>query len=92
MTLEDLRQDLIYNLSILSNKLLLLANPLLLEDSSMECRTVEELKEAVHKYVKTINAVKLGYSKYRLTYHFLDGTVMSGTYFSTNKRLEIAID
>lgn len=92
MTLEDLRQDLIYNLSILSNKLLLLANPLLLEDSSMECRTVEELKEAVHKYVKTINAVKLGFSKYRLTYHFLDGTVMSGTYFSTNKRLEIAID
>lgn len=52
----------------------------------------EELKAAVHKYLKKITAVKIGFSRYRLTYYFLDGNVMSGTYFSTNKRMEMTID
>lgn len=92
MTLEDIRHDLIYNLSNIENKLILLANPLLLDDIPEECKTAEELKAAVGKYLKKIVAVKLGFSRYRMTFTFLDGTVMSGTYYSTNKKMDISID
>ena len=92
MTLEDIRQTLIYNLSNIENKLLLVANPLLLEDSTEECKTPEELKAAVSKYVKKIVAVKLGFSRYRMNFIFLDGTEISGTYYSTNKKMDINLD
>lgn len=89
MTIEDIRQDLTYNLSVINNKLILAANPLLLEDNIAECKTPEELKAAVQKYLKKIVAHKIGFSRYEMDFLFLDGSVMKGRYFSTNKRLDL---
>lgn len=92
MELEDLKQDLLYNLSSISNKLILAANQLLQEDVEVQLETAEELKAAVQKYLKKISAVKIGFSRYRMTYYFLDGSVRTGTYFSTNKKMEINVE
>lgn len=89
--LEDIKQDMIYNLSVINNKLILAANPLLHEDVTYECRTPQELKEAVSKYLKKIIAVKIGFSRYEMSFHFLDSSIIKGRYFSTNKKLELEI-
>ena len=89
--LEDIRQDLTYNLSVINNKLILAANPLLLEENPAQIETKEDLKEAIHKYIKKIVAVKLGFSRYELSFQFLDGQIIKGRYFSTNKKLELEI-
>ena len=92
MELEDLKQDLLYNLSSISNKLILAANQLLQEDVDVQLETAEELKAAVQKYLKKISAIKIGFSRYRMTYYFLDGSIRTGTYFSTNKKMEINVE
>jgi len=89
--LEDIRQDLTYNLSVINNKLILAANPLLLEENPAQIETKEELKEAIHKYIKKIVAVKIGFSRYEMSFQFLDGSIIKGRYFSTNKKLELEI-
>ena len=86
------KQDLLYNLSSISNKLILAANQLLQEDVEVQLETAEELKAAVQKYLKKISAVKIGFSRYRMTYYFLDGSIRTGTYFSTNKKMEINVE
>ena len=89
--LEDIRQDLTYNLSVINNKLILAANPLLLEENPAQIDTKEDLKEAIHKYIKKIVAAKIGFSRYEMSFHFLDGSIIKGRYFSTNKKLELEL-
>lgn len=89
--LEDIRQDLTYNLSVINNKLILAANPLLLEENPAQIETKEDLKEAIHKYIKKIVAVKIGFSRYEMSFQFLDGQIIKGRYFSTNKKLELEL-
>lgn len=80
--LEDIRQELTYNLSVINNKLILAANPLLLEENPAQIETKEELKEAVHKYIKKIIVTKIGFSHYCLKYHFNDGSTVMGEFLS----------
>lgn len=80
--LEDLEQELTYNLSSLSNNLILLANPLHLEVEIPTIKNNEQLKEAVHKYIKKIVVTKIGFSNYRLVYHFNDGSTVVGEFLS----------
>ena len=89
--LEDIRQDLTYNLSVINNKLILAANPLLLEENPAQIETKEDLKEAIHKYIKKIITVKIGFSRYEMSFQFLDGQIIKGRYFSTNRKLELEI-
>lgn len=89
--LEDLKQELTYNISVMSNKLILLSNPLHLEIEIPIVQTNEELKEAVHKYLKKIVAKKIGFSHYLLTYYFLDGIVKEGEFHSNCKRITYTI-
>lgn len=90
--LEDLEQELTYNLSSLSNNLILLANPLLLEVEIPTIQNNEQLKEAVHKYIKRIQVTKIGFSNYQLTYHFLDSTTIVGEFLSLKSGVSYKID
>lgn len=90
--LEDLEQELTYNLSSLSNNLILLANPLHLEVEIPTIQNNEQLKEAVHKYIKRIQVTKIGFSNYQLTYHFLDSTTIVGEFLSLKSGVSYKID
>ena len=86
--LEDARSDLRFNQNTLSNRLIILANPMLSEEQEVPLRTQEDLKEAVKKYVQRIVVSKIGFSNYRLTYKFLDGTQKIGEFLSLKSGVE----
>lgn len=86
--LEDNRQELIYSNSLLNNKLDYLANPMFNQDNVVECETNEQLKDLVIKYLKKIVVHKIGFSRYKLDYYFLDGTQKSGCFYSINHKVE----
>lgn len=89
-SLEDERFNLLYISSKLENRLIYLANPLLLPyDSNPDIKNNEDLRKYVEKYIKKIVVNKLGFSRYRFEYTFLDGSRMSGCYYNVNKKLEI---
>lgn len=89
--LEDLEQELTYNLSSLSNNLILLANPLHLEVEIPTIENNEQLKEAVHKYIKKIVVTKIGFSNYRLNYHFNDGSTIVGEFLSLKSGVRFSL-
>lgn len=66
--LEDVRQTLIYNNSVINNKLAYLANPLFCEEQVIKATNDDELKALVNKYLRRVTVKKLGHSRYKLTY------------------------
>lgn len=86
--LEDDKQELIYRISTIDNKLIYLSNPLFSSDSEKLISNDTELKEAVSKYLEKVTVKKIGFSKYTLTYHFKDHTTTQGSFYSTCKTLK----
>ena len=86
--LEDTRQELQFNQSNISNRLIVLANPMLVEEQKVRLDTLEDLKEAVHKYISKIVVTKIGFSNYRLVFKFNDGTEKIGEFLSTKRGVE----
>ena len=62
--LEDVRQTLIYNNSVINNKLAYLANPLFYEEQVIKATNDDELKALVNKYLRRVTVKKLGHSRY----------------------------
>lgn len=81
-SLEDLRQSLIYNNSVIDNKLIYLSNPIFQETVIMQATNDEELKTLVNKYLKKVVAKKIGHSRYTLTFYFNDGIQKEGSFYS----------
>ena len=79
---EDLRQTLRYDNSVIKNKLAYLANPMLNQNEVVRATNEEDLKVLVNKYLRKIIAVKVGHSRYRMTYIFNDGTQKVGIFYS----------
>lgn len=52
--LEDVRQTLIYNNSVINNKLAYLANPLFYEEQVIKATNDDELKALVNKYLRRV--------------------------------------
>lgn len=80
--LEDEKQELIYQNGVIVNKIDYLSNPLFTPSSSFEINTPEELKDLVMKYLKKAVVHKLGFSRYKIDYYFLDGRMKSGCFYS----------
>ena len=81
-TLEDERQSLIYNCSVIDNKLAYLANPMFNESLVIQATNEDELKEVVNKYLSKVIVKKLDHSKYELTYLFNDHSKRVGGFYS----------
>lgn len=79
---EDLRQTLRYDNSVIRNKLAYLADPMFNQNEVVRATNEEDLKVLVNKYLKKIIAVKIGHSRYRMTYIFNDGTQKVGIFYS----------
>lgn len=82
--LDDAIQDATYRISVIENRLLVLSNPLLIEDSEERVSTLEELKEACYKYLEKVIITKVKFSTYRLEYHFTDGYTCTYGFYSTS--------
>lgn len=81
-SLEDERQTLIYNNTVIDNKLAYLANPFFQENELVQAKTDDELKTLVNKYLKKVTVKKLGHSRYKLTFLFNDGVQKEGSFYS----------
>ena len=80
--LEDERQTLSYNNTVINNKLAYIANPLFQENELVQATNDEELKELVNKYLRKVTVTKLGHSRYKLIYLFDDGSKREGSFYS----------
>jgi len=80
--LEDERQTLQYNNTVIDNKLAYLANPFFQENEIVQATNDEELKDLVNKYLRKVTVKKLGHSRYRLVYLFDDGIQKEGSFYS----------
>lgn len=83
--LEDAIQDAEYRITVIDNRLLVLSNPLLAEDSEETVSTLEELKEVCYKYLEKVIITKVKFSTYSLEYHFLDGYTCTYGFYSINR-------
>lgn len=81
-TLEDLRQSLIYENTVINNKLIYMINPMFQESEIVQATNEEELKTLVDKYLEKIIVKKIGHSRYRMEFHFKDGGVRVGSFYS----------
>lgn len=81
-SLEDERQTLIYNNTVIDNKLAYLANPFFQENELVQAKTDDELKTLVNKYLTKVTVKKLGHSRYKLTFLFNDGIQKEGSFYS----------
>ena len=81
-SLEDERQTLIYNNTVIDNKLAYLANPFFQENELVQAKTDDELKTLVNKYLTKVTVKKLGHSRYKLTFLFNDGVQKEGSFYS----------
>ena len=80
--LEDERQTLSYNNTVINNKLAYIANPLFQENELVQATNDEELKELVNKYLRKVTVTKLGHSRHKLIYLFDDGSKREGSFYS----------
>lgn len=81
-SLEDERQTLIYNNTVIDNELAYLANPFFQENELVQAKTDDELKTLVNKYLTKVTVKKLGHSRYKLTFLFNDGIQKEGSFYS----------
>lgn len=81
-SLEDERQTLIYNNTVIDNELAYLANPFFQENELVQAKTDDELKTLVNKYLTKVTVKKLGHSRYKLTLLFNDGIQKEGSFYS----------
>lgn len=86
--LEDLKVELNYQNNLLNNELIFISNNLLSENEEISIKNNDELKNLVIKYLKKVVVEKIGFSRYCLTYYFLDGSRMSGCFYSVNHHVE----
>ena len=84
-SLEDEKETAIYSNSVIENKLIYLSNPFFQENEIVQASTDEELKVIVNKYLKKAVVEKLGFSKYKLTYFFIDGVQRVGSFYSNSR-------
>ena len=62
-----------------------LSNPFFQENEIVQASTDEELKVIVNKYLKKAVVEKLDFSKYKLTYFFIDGVQRVGSFYSNSR-------
>lgn len=90
--LEDVRMSLRFTQTELSNRLIILANPMHSESQEIPLLAKEDIKQAVQKYISKIIVKKIGFSNYRLTYKFKDGTEKVGEFLSLKSGVCYKID
>ena len=91
-SLEDTRQSLQYQNTLLENKYNTLINPFLHYAESFTINTTQQLKECVNKYIDRIIAHKIGFSHYRLEYRFKDGLTRYGKFYSTCNKIDYEVE